>query len=126
MVTASGSAGSRSPGTGAGTFGADRLSSVTDFSRGDKLHLGNTVANKNSIHKYEADGSLDFANNLARALAAAKDHESKTAYFTYQSNTYLVSSDANDGVTADDYVTKLSGVQDLSAAKTDADGNVIL
>ena len=113
-------------GTGAGTFGADRLSSVTDFSRGDKLHLGNTVANKNSIHKYEADGSLDFANNLARALAAAKDHESKTAYFTYQSNTYLVSSDANDGVTADDYVTKLSGVQDLSAAKTDADGNVIL
>jgi len=107
-------------------FGTDKLSSITDFSKGDKLYTGGAAAESNSIAKYNSDASLDFANNLREAEKAAAQHASKSAYFTYQSNTYIVTSDGVQGVGQDDYVTKLAGTVDLSGARVDSDHNIVL
>ena len=107
-------------------FGTDKLSSITDFSKGDKLYTGGAAVESNSIAKYDSDASLDFANNLREAEKVAAQHASKSAYFTYQSNTYIVTSDGVQGVGQDDYVTKLAGTVDLSGARVDSDHNIVL
>ena len=89
------------------------------------------AVSQNSIVKYEASNSLDFANNLSRALDAAGG-AGKVAYFTYtdpdsnSADTYVVTSDGNAGVTNGDHIVKLSGTIDLSTAKTDASGDLYL
>ena len=107
-------------------FGTDKLSSITDFSKGDKLYTGGAAVESNSIAKYDSDASLDFANNLREAEKVAAQHASNSAYFTYQSNTYIVTSDGVQGVGQDDYVTKLAGTVDLSGARVDSDHNIVL
>ena len=111
-------------------FPASKVATIKDFSAGDKISMG-AAASQNSIVKYEASNSLDFANNLSRALDAAGG-AGKVAYFTYtdpdsnSADTYVVTSDGNSGVTNGDHVVKLSGTIDLSTAKTDASGDLYL
>ena len=107
----------------AAAFPASKVATIKDFSAGDKLHLGVNVGTlPTSIVKYEASGSLDFANNLSRALAAAGG-EDKLAYFTYtdpdsnSTDTYLVRADGTVGITAGDYVVKLAGTVNLDNAR---------
>ena len=115
----------------AAAFPASKVGTITDFTRGDKISMS-AAASQDSIARYESSSSLDFANNLSRASDAAKNHASKTAYFTYTdpdsntTDTYVITSDANDGVTNGDHVVKLSGTIDLSTAKTDASGDLYL
>ena len=104
-------------------FPASKVATIKDFSAGDKLHLGAHVATPpTSIVKYEASGSLDFANNLSRALDAAGGQD-KLAYFTYtdpdsnSTDTYLVRADGTPGITAGDYVVKLAGTVNLDNAR---------
>ena len=106
----------------AAAFPASKVATIKDFSAGDKLHLGANVGTlPTSIVKYEASGSLDFANNLSRALAAAGG-ENKLAYFTYtdpdsnSTDTYVVRADNAAGITAGDYVVKLAGTVNLDNA----------
>ena len=111
-------------------FPASKVATIKDFSAGDKISMGAAVS-QNSIVKYEASNSLDFANNLSRALDAAGG-AGKVAYFTYtdpdsnSADTYVVTSDGNAGVTNGDHIVKLSGTIDLSTAKTDASGDLYL
>lgn len=116
----------------AAAFPASKVATIKDFSAGDKLHLGAHIAPTppTSIVKYEASGSLDFANNLSRALDAAGGPD-KLAYFTYtdpdsnSTDTYLVRADGTAGITADDYVVKLAGTVNLDNARisnVDTDG----
>ena len=107
----------------AAAFPASKVATIKDFSAGDKLHLGAHVATPpTSIVKYEASGSLDFANNLSRALDAAGGQD-KLAYFTYtdpdsnSTDTYLVRADGAAGITAGDYVVKLAGTVNLDNAR---------
>ena len=107
----------------AAAFPASKVATIKDFSAGDKLYLGANIAPTppTSIVKYEASGSLDFANNLSRALAAAGG-ENKLAYFTYtdpdsnSTDTYVVRADNAAGITAGDYVVKLAGTVNLDNA----------
>ena len=116
----------------AAAFPASKVATIKDFSAGDKLHLGAHIAPTppTSIVKYEASGSLDFANNLSRALDAAGGPD-KLAYFTYtdpdsnSTDTYLVRADGTAGITAGDYVVKLAGTVNLDNARisnVDTDG----
>ena len=115
----------------AAAFPASKVGTITDFTRGDKISMG-SIASQDSIARYESSSSLDFANNLSRASDAAKNHASKTAYFTYTdpdsntTDTYVITSDATAGLTNGDHVVKLSGTIDLSTAKTDASGDLYL
>jgi len=113
-------------------FPASKVATIKDFSAGDKLHLGANVGTlPTNIVKYEASGSLDFANNLSRALDAAGGQD-KLAYFTYtdpdsnSTDTYLVRADNTAGISAGDYVVKLAGTVNLDNARisnVDTDGN---
>ena len=115
----------------AAAFPASKVATIKDFSAGDKLYLGAHIATPpTSIVKYEASGSLDFANNLSRALDAAGGPD-KLAYFTYtdpdsnSTDTYLVRADGTAGITAGDYVVKLAGTVNLDNARisnVDTDG----
>ena len=116
----------------AAAFPASKVATIKDFSAGDKLHLGAHIAPTppTSIVKYEASGSLDFANNLSRALDAAGGQD-KLAYFTYtdpdsnSTDTYIVRADNAAGITAGDYVVKLAGTVNLDNARisnVDTDG----
>ena len=107
----------------AAAFPASKVATIKDFSAGDKLYLGAHIATPpTSIVKYEASGSLDFANNLSRALDAAGGQD-KLAYFTYtdpdsnSTDTYLVRADGTPGITAGDYVVKLAGTVNLDNAR---------
>ena len=107
----------------AAAFPASKVATIKDFSAGDKLYLGAHIATPpTSIVKYEASGSLDFANNLSRALDAAGGQD-KLAYFTYtdpdsnSTDTYIVRADGTAGITAGDYVVKLAGTVNLDNAR---------
>ena len=122
-------------------FPASKTATITDFSKGDKLKIGANLtpppspgtaatAIDQNIARYDSTKSLDFANNLSRALDVATAATNKLAYFTYTDpdsnaiDTYLVRSDAtvsggtvsNAGLTANDYVVKLTGIVDLAGA----------
>ena len=113
-------------------FPASKTATIMDFSKGDKLKIGAnlTGAIDQNIARYDSTKSLDFANNLSRALDVATAASNKLAYFTYTdpdsnaTDTYLVRSDAtvsggtvsNAGLTANDYVVKLTGIVDLANA----------
>ena len=122
-------------------FPASKTATITDFSKGDKLKIGANLtpppspgtaatAIDQNIARYDSTKSLDFANNLSRALDVATAASNKLAYFTYTdpdsnaTDTYLVRSDAtvsggtvsNAGLTANDYVVKLTGIVDLANA----------
>ncbi|WP_295144543.1 DUF4214 domain-containing protein [uncultured Campylobacter sp.] len=111
------------PATAVAAFAASKVATIKDFSAGDKLHLGaNAGTLPTNIVKYETSGSLDFANNLSRALDAAGGAD-KLAYFTYtdpdsnSTDTYLVRPDGNPGITGGDYVVKLAGTVNLDNAR---------
>ena len=123
-------------------FPASKTATITDFSKGDKLKIGANLtpppspgtaatAIDQNIARYDSTKSLDFANNLSRALDVATAATNKLAYFTYTdpdsnaTDTYLVRSDAvisggavtsGAGLTAGDYVVKLTGIVDLAGA----------
>lgn len=113
-------------------FPASKTATITDFSKGDKLKIGANLTGTidQNIARYDSTKSLDFANNLSRALDVATAASNKLAYFTYTdpdsnaTDTYLVRSDAsvsggtvsNAGLTANDYVVKLNGIVDLANA----------
>lgn len=113
-------------------FPASKTATITDFSKGDKLKIGANLTGTidQNIARYDSTKSLDFANNLSRALDVATAASNKLAYFTYTdpdsnaTDTYLVRSDAtvsggtvsNAGLTANDYVVKLTGIVDLAGA----------
>lgn len=123
-------------------FPASKTATITDFSKGDKLKIGANLtpppspgtaatAIDQNIARYDLTKSLDFANNLSRALDVATAASNKLAYFTYTdpdsnaTDTYLVRSDAvisggavtsGAGLTAGDYVVKLTGIVDLAGA----------
>ena len=115
------------------TFPASNVATITDFARGDKIKMGdstNTVS-QTQLVKYESSRSLDFINNVQKAIEAAGNK--KVAYFTYQdpdsntTDTYIVKSGMTGNViSSDDYIVKLSGTVDLGSAKTDGDGNLTL
>ncbi|WP_122870874.1 surface array protein [Campylobacter showae] len=114
-------------------FPASKTATITDFSKGDKLKIGANLGGTidQNIARYDSTKSLDFANNLSRALDVATFASNKLAYFTYTdpdsnaTDTYLVRSDAvvssgtvtsGAGLTANDYVVKLTGIVDLANA----------
>ena len=109
-------------------FPASKTATITDFSKGDKLKIGadlvipSGASINQDIARYDSTKSLDFANNLSRALDVATAASNKLAYFTYTdpdsnaTDTYLVRSDAAAGITANDYVVKLNGIVDLANA----------
>ena len=115
-------------------FPASKTATITDFSKGDKLKIGANLTGTidQNIARYDSTKSLDFANNLSRALDVATFASNKLAYFTYTdpdsnaTDTYLVRSDAvvsstgtvtsGAGLTANDYVVKLTGIVDLAGA----------
>ena len=105
-------------------FPASKTATIKDFSKGDKLKIGANLGGTidQNIARYDSTKSLDFANNLSRALDVAKAAGNKLAYFTYTdpdsnaTDTYLVRSDATAGLSADDYVVKLNGIVDLANA----------
>lgn len=114
-------------------FPASKTATIKDFSKGDKLKIGSNLGGTidQNIARYDSTKSLDFANNLSRALDVATFASNKLAYFTYTdpdsnaTDTYLVRSDAvvssgtvtsGAGLTADDYVVKLNGIVDLANA----------
>lgn len=114
-------------------FPASKTATITDFSKGDKLKIGANLTGTidQNITRYDSTKSLDFANNLSRALDVATFASNKLAYFTYTdpdsnaTDTYLVRSDAvvsgstvtsGAGLTANDYVVKLTGIVDLAGA----------
>ena len=114
-------------------FPASKTATITDFSKGDKLKIGANLTGTidQNIARYDSTKSLDFANNLSRALDVATAASNKLAYFTYTdpdsnaTDTYLVRSDAvisggavtsGAGLTAGDYVVKLTGIVDLAGA----------
>lgn len=115
-------------------FPASKTATITDFSKGDKLKIGANLTGTidQNIARYDSTKSLDFANNLSRALDVATFASNKLAYFTYTdpdsnaTDTYLVRSDAavnssgavtsGAGLTANDYVVKLNGIVDLAGA----------
>ncbi|WP_298057386.1 surface array protein [uncultured Campylobacter sp.] len=121
-------------------FPASKTATITDFSKGDKLKIGANLttpppatAIDQNIARYDSTKSLDFANNLSRALDVAKAASNKLAYFTYTdpdsnaTDTYLVRSDATAGLSASDYVVKLTGIVDLAnATLADAGTNLQL
>lgn len=113
-------------------FPASKTATITDFSKGDKLKIGANLGGTidQNIARYDSTKSLDFANNLSRALDVATAASNKLAYFTYTdpdsnaTDTYLVRSDAvapgstatGAGLTDGDYVVKLTGIVDLANA----------
>ena len=107
-------------------FPASKTATITDFSKGDKLKIGANLTGTidQNIARYDSTKSLDFANNLSRALDVATAASNKLAYFSNATDTYLVRSDAsvsggtvsNAGLTANDYVVKLTGIVDLANA----------
>jgi putative surface array protein len=113
-------------------FPASKTATITDFSKGDKLKIGANLTGTidQNIARYDSTKSLDFANNLSRALDVATAASNKLAYFTYTdpdsnaTDTYLVRSDAvapgstatGAGLTDGDYVVKLTGIVDLAGA----------
>lgn len=113
-------------GTDPAAFPASKTATIKDFSKGDKLKIGANLGGTidQNIARYDSTKSLDFANNLSRALDVATAASNKLAYFTYTdpdsnaTDTYLVRSDAAAGPTlsADDYVVKLTGIVDLANA----------
>jgi putative surface array protein len=116
-------------------FPASKTATITDFSKGDKLKIGANLTGTidQNIARYDSTKSLDFANNLSRALDVAKAASNKLAYFTYTdpdsnaTDTYLVRSDATAGLSDDDYVVKLNGIVDLAnATLADAGTNLQL
>ncbi len=120
-------------------FPASKTATITDFSKGDKLKIGANLTSSPSdtidqnIARYDSTKSLDFANNLSRALDVAKAASNKLAYFTYTdpdsnaTDTYLVRSDATAGLSTSDYVVKLTGIVDLAnATLADAGTNLQL
>ena len=115
------------------TFPASKVATITDFARGDKIKMGvsTNTESQTQLVRYESSRSLDFINNVQKALEAAGNK--KVAYFTYQdpdsntTDTYIVKSGMTGNVISDDdYIVKLSGTVDLSSAKTDGDGNLTL
>ena len=116
-------------------FPASKTATITDFSKGDKLKIGANLTGTidQNIARYDSTKSLDFANNLSRALDVATAASNKLAYFTYTdpdsnaTDTYLVRADATAGISADDYVVKLNGIVDLAnATLADAGTNLQL
>ena len=116
-------------------FPASKTATITDFSKGDKLKIGANLGGTidQNIARYDSTKSLDFANNLSRALDVAKAASNELAYFTYTdpdsnaTDTYLVRSDATAGISANDYVVKLNGIVDLAnATLADAGTNLQL
>ena len=125
-------------------FPASKTATITDFSKGDKLKIGANLGGTidQNIARYDSTKSLDFANNLSRALDVATAASNKLAYFTYTdpdsnaTDTYLVRSDvvisggavtSGAGLTAGDYVVKLTGIVDLAnATLADAGTNLQL
>ena len=115
-------------------FPASKTATITDFSKGDKLKIGANLTGTidQNIARYDSSKSLDFANNLSRALDVSTAASNKLAYFTYTDpdsnaiDTYLVRSDAvvsssgavtsGAGLTDGDYVVKLNGIVDLAGA----------
>ena len=113
-------------------FPASKTATIKDFSKGDKLKIGANLGGTidQNIARYDSTKSLDFANNLSRALDVATAASNKLAYFTYTdpdsnaTDTYLVRSDAvapgstatGAGLTDGDYVVKLTGIVDLAGA----------
>ena len=116
-------------------FPASKTATIKDFSKGDKLKIGANLGATidQNIARYDSTKSLDFANNLSRALDVAKAASNELAYFTYTdpdsnaTDTYLVRSDATAGISANDYVVKLNGIVDLAnATLADAGTNLQL
>lgn len=116
-------------------FPASKTATITDFSKGDKLKIGANLTGtiNQNIARYDSTKSLDFANNLSRALDVATAASNKLAYFTYTdpdsnaTDTYLVRSDTTAGLSANDYVVKLNGIVDLAnATLADAGTNLQL
>ena len=116
-------------------FSASKTATIKDFSKGDKLKIGANLGGTidQNIARYDSTKSLDFANNLSRALDVAKAASNELAYFTYTdpdsnaTDTYLVRSDATAGISANDYVVKLNGIIDLAnATLADAGTNLQL
>lgn len=116
-------------------FPASKTATITDFSKGDKLKIGANLGGTidQNIARYDSTKSLDFANNLSRALDVATAASNKLAYFTYTdpdsnaTDTYLVRADTTAGLSASDYVVKLTGIVDLAnATLADAGTNLQL
>ena len=116
-------------------FPASKTATITDFSKGDKLKIGANLTGTidQNIARYDSTKSLDFANNLSRALDVATAASNKLAYFTYTdpdsnaTDTYLVRADTTAGLSASDYVVKLTGIVDLAnATLADAGTNLQL
>jgi hypothetical protein len=97
------------------------LSTITDFTAGDKINLGTGIAF--SATKLTLDSTvtnLELAFTQAAAVAG-----NGANWFQYGADTYIVADKGTNGFDAGDLVVKLTGLIDLSTA-TSADGIVTL
>ncbi|MCT7529999.1 beta strand repeat-containing protein [Aliarcobacter cryaerophilus] len=84
---------------------------ITDIAAGDKIILA--ASSGFTADKVALDSTV---TNLDLALTLATSTASKTTWFQYANNTYIVVNDSNTGFGAADQVIKLSGLVDLSNA----------
>lgn len=97
------------------------LTTITDFTAGDKINLG--AATAFATTKLTLDSTV---TNLEAAFTQAAAVTGNGAnWFQYGTDTYIVADKGADGFGAGDLVVKLTGLIDLSTA-TSADGIVTL
>lgn len=97
------------------------LTTITDFTAGDKINLG--AATAFATAKLTLDSTV---TNLEAAFTQAAAVTGNNAnWFQYGTDTYIVADKGADGFGAGDLVVKLTGLIDLSTATT-TDGIVTL
>jgi hypothetical protein len=109
--TLTGNGGTNTFGFAASSLGKTNMSTITDFSVGDKLMIG-LNAGSGSFVGTAID--VSGAANLDAAIGLADNTASNVAWFNYDSNTYVVAAGATTGVITDDTIIKLEGTLDLS------------
>jgi S-layer protein len=103
----------------ASASGADsalRITTITDFASGDTIKMGNTTVATSGKASVTTATSLTNAVDLALVGVA----QNAAAWFVYGSDTYVVvEGDAQDGLSANDMIVKLTGVtSDLAWTST--------
>lgn len=102
----------------AGSAGVANMTTITDFTKGDKV----TLSGSSSFATTKVDVGAVSTLTAALDLAAAGTTGTNAAWFQYGGNTYIVE-DNNAATTfnAADVVVKLSGLVDLSTSTLSAD-----
>jgi S-layer protein len=128
-ATLTGGAGNDTFDLGAATVGVSNAlgadsslvyATITDFTSGDILKLDNISAGSSLMLSANAVSGVQNATSLTAALDAALKLstavDDATVYFNYGGNTYIAHEDNIEGLSINDVVVKLTGINVLSTA----------